>query len=701
MDELTAIENLMMYLDVCRRPISPSDGARVSGVSDPKAFSEIAQKLQDQGKIMITPQGNLISAKAAGVFVCKLMSYCERFAFARPDDGSEDIFIDAARLNDALVGDTILVGNIRQKVKGPSGEVLQILDAGEHKTTGTIQRAAQHRGFELKADSGYRFPIPIRPHKGQELQAGDKAFAELSLWRGNLQADVIKVYGEAASARVCADSILDGHGIPTVFPADVLREAEEIGNQELTEKELSKRLDLRDQPIFTVDSASAKDLDDAISVRRTESGWELGVHIADVSHYIRGGSAVDLEARRRGTSVYFADRVVPMLPEVISNGVCSLNAGTDKLTFSALMKISENGELTDYRFAKTVINSKVRGVYDEVNQIYSNEADDALLQKYAPVMDGLTAARELAVVLKKRSAANGTMELETREPRFVLNEEGVCVDMYARESGEAEQMIEQMMVTANQAAAKLAQKAKLPFVYRVHEEPSPDRLESLRELIGMLGLDGRKLLPGVTPKDLSAVLERAKETKYARIVSHQMLRTMAKARYDTKPLGHYGLALKDYSHFTSPIRRYPDTSIHRILSGFCAGMSGEELKRRYESFASESAAQSSQCEIRAMAAERDAEDCYSAEYLSQHIDEEFSGNVSGVTEWGIYVELDCSAEGFIRADTLPSGFQFDGKLAFTRRSSGTSLTIGDPMRVRVIRADVSAGQVDFLPIGCK
>ena len=387
MDELTAIENLMMYLDVSGRPITPNDGARISGISDPEAFSALAKKLEEQGKIVFTKQGNLLSAKQAGVFVCNLMSYCEHFAFARPDDGSEDIFIDAARLNDALVGDTILVGNMRKKVKGPSGEVLRILNAGEHKMTGKIQRIPQRKGFELKADSGYRFCIQIRPRKGQNLQDGDKAFAELSLWRGNLQADILKVYGEAASARVCADSILDGHGIPTVFPEEVLREAEEIGNRELNDDELKNRLDLRDQPIFTIDSASAKDLDDAISVRRTDSGWELGVHIADVSHYVRSGSAVDLEARRRGTSVYFADRVVPMLPEVISNGVCSLNAGTDKLAFSALMKIGENGELTDYRFVKTVIDSKVRGVYDEVNQIYAGTADDHLLKKYAPVMN--------------------------------------------------------------------------------------------------------------------------------------------------------------------------------------------------------------------------------------------------------------------------------------------------------------------------
>ena len=701
MDELTAIENLLMYLDVSGRPISPSDGARVSGVADPKSFSSIVRKLEDQGKIVVTKQGNLFSAKKAGIFVCRLVSYCEHFAFARPDDGSDDIFIDAARLNGALAGDSILVGNIRQKQKGPSGEVLRILEAGEHMVTGKIQRSAQHRGFELKADVSYRFPIPIRPHKGQELREGDKVFAELSLWRDNLQADIIKVYGEAASARVCADSILDGHNIPTVFPPQVLQEAKEIGSRGLAAEDVKNRLDLRDQPIFTIDSASAKDLDDAISVRKTDSGWELGVHIADVSHYVRSGSAVDLEARRRGTSVYFADRVVPMLPEVISNGVCSLNAGTDKLAFSALMKIASDGQLTEYRFVKTVIDSKVRGVYDEVNEIYAGTADSMLLKKYAPVMDGLTAARELAAVLRARAASNGTMELETREPCFVLNDEGVCVDMYARKSGEAEQMIEQMMITANQAAAKLAQKAKLPFVYRVHGEPSPDRLESLRELTGLLGLDGHALLPGVTPKDLSAVLERAKKTKYARIISHQMLRTMAKARYDTKPLGHYGLALKDYCHFTSPIRRYPDTSIHRILSGLCSGMSSDELRRRYEAFAAESATQSSQCEIRAMAAERAAEDCYSAEYLGQHIGEEFFGNISGITEWGIYVELECSAEGFIRADSLPSGFLFDGNLTFTRRSSGTSLTIGDPMQVRVIRTDVSSGQVDFLPVNCK
>lgn len=696
-NEMNKMEQLLLYLNKTGRACSLEEAAEAVEISAPGELEELAKTLESRGRLVITPEGKLLSARQAGVYVCRLLSYSEHFAFARPDDGSDDIFIDSSRLNGALPGDTVLVGKVRQKVKGPSGEVVRVLLAGPHKMTGKLVRAKDKKGFALLADSSYRFPIPVRYRKKQTLRTSDKAIADISIWRGSLQADVTKVYGEADSARICADSILDGRSIPTVFPPDVLREAETLGSREITREETASRLDLRDEPIFTIDGADAKDLDDAISVRKTDKGWALGVHIADVSHYVRSGTAVDLEARRRGTSVYFADRVVPMLPEVISNGVCSLNAGTDKLAFSALMQFDERGGMTDYRFAKTLIRSKVRGVYSEVNSIFAGNAEPALLQKYAPVAEGLGEARKLAKVLHDRASANGTMELETSEPRFELDENGVCVAMFARKSGEAEQMIEQLMIAANQAAAKLAAKMKLPFVYRVHEEPSPDRIDTLRELTGMLGLDGSALKPGVTPKEISALLKRAAGTKYMRIISHQVLRTMAKARYDCRPLGHYGLALSDYCHFTSPIRRYPDTSIHRVLSDFCAGESVNTLQKRYGTFVEESAALSSEFEIRAMGAERAAEDCYCAEYLSQHLGEEFDGTVCGVTEWGIYIELECSAEGFVRAVALPRGYEYDGALAY-RRGAASSLTIGDPMRVRVIRADISAGQVDFLPV---
>ena len=296
------------------------------------------------------------------------------------------------------------------------------------------------------------------------------------------RAAVQKVFGPGRSARVCADAIIERYGIPTVFPTEALQHAENVGSAPIPAEEYEKRLDLRGEAIFTIDSADAKDLDDAISVMRTAEGYALGVHIADVSHYVREDTPVDREALVRGTSVYFADRVVPMLPEVLSNGACSLNAGTDKLAFSALVQLDSDGKITGYDFKKTIINSKVRGVYKEVNTILDGTATPEILEKYAPVMESLRTAKELADILKENSSARGTMDFDSGESRFVLDENGVCIDIMPRVSGEAEQLIEQMMITANIAAAKFSLDHKLPFLYRVHGTPDPKRVEELIKL---------------------------------------------------------------------------------------------------------------------------------------------------------------------------------------------------------------------------
>ncbi len=481
------------------------------------------------------------------------------------------------------------------------------------------------------------------------------------------------------------------------FSEKALQEAAKLKKDGVRKKDLNNRLDLRDTLIFTIDGADAKDLDDAISVEKTVKGWKLGVHIADVSHYVREGTALDTEAFSRGTSVYFADRVIPMLPTDISNGICSLNAGEDKLAFSALMTLDTEGKIVDYVFRKSVIRSKVRGVYSEINQIFGGTAGDELVAKYREVAEPLAAARELAIVLKQRARRRGTMDLESSESRFVLNDDGVCIDVLPRRSGEAEELIEQMMITANEAAAAYARSLQIPFVYRVHEDPSPDRLEALAALAGVLGFDTRRMKAGVRTADMAALLEKARSTRYSRVISHQLLRTLAKARYDGSPIGHFGLALADYCHFTSPIRRYPDTAIHRILTDVVNGVPVREIRKKYERFAQEAARNSSMCEVRAMNAERSAEDCYIAEYMTAHLGETFTGSVSGVTEWGIYVQLDNTAEGFIRADALPKRMEYDGSITWKEHGGNRKITIGDPMTIVVAGANVAVGQVDFIP----
>ncbi len=637
--------------------------------------------------------------KIDGVKRAVIVSLSKGFAFARPEDGGEDLFIHADHLKSAFIGDTVVLNHLERSGKGLSADVEQITERASRLLTGTLVEGEE--GLEFAPDDAIRYNLPLSRKSLPHLRPHVKAQAEIQQIPGTdrLTARVIKVYGSSDSAKICADAIIDQNGIRTEFPEEVLAEAEKIRKAKITEKDRKGRLDLRGLGICTIDGPDAKDLDDAISVSRTRLGYRLGVHIADVSHYVKAGSAIDLEARERGTSVYFADRVIPMLPEALSNGVCSLNAGEDKLTFSAIIELDKQGTILSFRFRKSIINSKVRGVYGEVNQLFNGTADKALRKKYSPVIRSLHAARELAEILKARAKRSGTVDLDSTESRFVLDGQGVCMDVQPRESGEAEQMIEQLMITANQAAAQLAKRANLPFVYRIHEQPAPDRVESLADLVGALGLNPVSLRHSASVKtaDFAAIMEQAEGTPAQKVISHQLLRTMAKARYDTQPVGHFGLALEDYCHFTSPIRRYPDTAIHRILSAYLA--KDKQIAAHYTEFAREAASNSSKCEVRAMAAERSAEDCYMAEYMRQHIGEEATGVISGVTMRGVFVELPNTVEGFVPITSFEGAhFEFDGMITQYDATTGRKLTIGQPLRVKAVAADVASGRIDFLPV---
>ena len=668
-----------------------------TGVLDKLAFYDALRSLKDRRMILLDREHNAKLIPVGEDVEATLVSLSKNFGFARPDGGGDDILIQVRALQGALGGDKIIVGDIRKDDRGPSGRVRRIVEHKPAQTTGTV--SITDEGIELIPDNAIRYNLRMRERDLNGAKNGDKVMASLEQdYRGDwAYASVKKVFGSGRTARVCADAIVEQYGIPHVFPQEVLDEAERVGNEPISDEEYAKRLDLRGEPIFTIDSKDAKDLDDAISVKRTDFGYTLGVHIADVSHYVKEGSAIDEEAINRGTSVYFADRVIPMLPEVLSNGACSLNAGTDKLAFSALIELDKEGHITKYDFKKTIINSKVRGVYSEVNEILDGTASEEILNKYAPVMESLMSAKELADILKANSAARGTMELDSGESKFILDENGICIDIMPRVSGEAEQLIEQMMVTANIAAAKFSLDHKLPFLYRVHGTPDPKRVEELVTLLQLVGVPCKEIVkPNPETQDFAAILDRVRGLPCETLVSQRLLRTMEKARYSTEETGHFGLALSDYSHYTSPIRRYPDTSIHRVLSAFVEGMPAEEVRRRYAQFCETSATESSRNEIRALIAERDAEDCYMAEYMSQHIGEHFEGTVSGVTMRGVFVRLENSVEGFVSLDAFEGeDFVYDGLI--TQRSPKRELTIGTPLPIIVASAYVATGKVDFVP----
>ena len=672
----------------------------LSGLSADR-FNNAVSLLEAMGDV-VRGEGRktLALPSQAGYLKGTVVRLNKSFLFVTPDDTvPDDIFVFSSDSRGAMPGDRVLLKNITAGEKGFSGVIDKILQKGSRIITGMIERERGRTGQAYIVPDG-SIGYSVKIIKGGELRSknGDKVKAAIAYdpKTKHINARVIHIYGRADSAKICSDAIIDSAGIPSKFSVAVKHQAAKKAAEPITAEEISRRLDLTDEAILTIDGADAKDLDDAVSVKRLDDGYELGVHIADVSHYVTEGSLLDEEAMNRGTSVYFADRVIPMLPVEISNGCCSLNAGVKKLTFSCIMKLDKKGDLIDYRFEKSVINSKVRGVYSEVNALFDGSADEALRDKYSPVAETLTVGRELAERLKARSKQRGELEIDTTELKFVLDENGVCTDVSERERGEAEELIEQFMIAANRSAALYAKSALIPFVYRVHEAPEAERLDTLAQLAAACGFQTRRLKAGVRQTDLAELINKAKETKYARLISTQVLRTMAKARYDTHPLGHFGLSLEDYCHFTSPIRRYPDTSVHRILTALVSGAPIEEIQRRYGDFAALSAKQSSDRELRAMRAERDAEKCYAAEYMTSHIGETYEGIISGVTNKGLFVALPNGIEGFVSLiDDEHAFYEYDGTATTTDRRTGDSFSIGDSVTVRVINASVPTGTIDF------
>ena len=628
-----------------------------------------------------------------------LISLSKGFGFVRIEGertGAADYFVPGRSLMNALPGDRVLLLPGEDDGRGPQGVIVRILQPGNRVFTGKVFEDEKGR-LRIRPDAAIRYAL----HAGKlakTTNVGDKVRFCAEWKNGKLYAMIETVYGSAESARVCADAIVDACGIPTEFSDEAVSLAEQLSAAGISQTELEGREDLRDHMIFTIDGADAKDLDDAVSLESTQDGWMLGVHIADVSHYVTMGSPIDREAAERGTSVYFADRVIPMLPQALSNGICSLNAGEDKLTLSVLLEYDRSFALRGSRIVPSVIRSHVRGVYSEINDLFQETAETAVREKYASIMEPLQQMRRLADKLARDARQRGTLELYAAEAQFVLDERGEASAVFPRQIGESEGMIEQFMIAANSAVAELARKKKIPFIYRSHEHPNMEKLESLMEMVQALGLKAPLRIDDVPLSAMQDLLTDAAETPYARLVSSQLLRCMAKAKYSENPLGHYGLALKDYCHFTSPIRRYPDLSIHRILHDLLDHVPKKVLYDRYESFVRTSADLSTACEIRAMNAERDCEACYKAEYMAGHLGQSFSGVISSVSDFGFYVELPNTVEGMVRLESLKeANLRYDNVAALTDERGRQVYRVGDEFEVQVASCDVSTGRIAFVP----
>ncbi|MDD3693366.1 MAG: ribonuclease R [Oscillospiraceae bacterium] len=648
-------------------------------------------RMERDGQLVRDKKGKYKAMASIIGISAQIVSLQRGYAFARTDKG--DVFIAGRDLGGALPGDTVLITTKTGDSRGLSGSVLKIENRGERVFSGRLIHSGK---WQVRPDAFIKFDIDVKKAKRASLNPDDKVRFKVEYNRsGELIAEILTVYGSANSAHVCADAIVDAAGIPVIFSHEAIMLARNLSIKGMSDEELKGRDDLRDWIVFTIDGKDAKDLDDAVSLDRTDNGWRLGVHIADVSHYVRENTPLDKDARLRGNSVYFADRVIPMLPKELSNGICSLNEGEDKLALSAILKLDNNGVLLSASIKKTVIKSCLRGVYSEVNAIFDGSAGAEIKAKYEPVYRILENMRILAQKMSDVAAKRGLMEFISVEPMFTLDENGHPIDIQKRTMGVSEGIIEQFMIAANVAVAEYSRKHGLPFVYRIHEHPDPDKLLVLEQISSRLGFKTR--LSG-SPHDLRALIDEARETPYERLISDRLLRSMAKARYSDKPVGHYGLSLKDYCHFTAPIRRYSDLSVHRILSAFLSGVPKQEVKRRFAEFAYRAAELSSQYELRALNAERECEGCYMAEYMLQFIGQQLQGIISTVTPFGFYVELDNSVEGLVRIESLNRhDLQYDEVASLTDSIGRPLYTVGDRITVMVVSADVSTGRIDFEP----
>ena len=639
------------------------------------------------------------SGRADKALLCKVVKLGKNFAFVMLEDGTSDIFIPGRFTKGAMPGDEVLVEKFEHpRMEGSDeGTILAVLTE-KNDLVGTVRRVEGRLRFV--PDDCPAITMPLARDCEGGAKDGDKVAVEI-LNRGNRQEDhrvgVAMRFGSSDEAKRCAKALLYAKDIRTRFPDKVREEAKKFEGAEISEKDCEGRMDLRALPIFTIDSAETKDIDDAVSLTRTsDGGFELGVHIADVSNYVKPGTELDNEAFSRATSVYYADQVVPMLPKALSNGICSLNENELRLAFSCLMRLDKDGNLTDYRFVKSIIRSRVKGVYAEINALLAGTADAEIKAKYADVIDQLPAMKELYGHRARLRKERGCMDIESGEVKLILDENGRCIDVKKRTSGESESMIEEFMLLANQCAAHFARVKQIPFVYRVHEEPNGEKLERLHSLLQACGINDHFAKEVPTPKELSAILEGVRGTPYEQIINTGMLRCMSKALYEEKPKGHYGLVLKDYAHFTSPIRRYPDLAIHRMMTDLLSGTDKETMIVRYTDFAEKASKQSSEREVLAVQIERKAEDYYKAEYARRHLGECYEGIISGVTQRGIFVELENGVEGFVPASSLTAtGTTLTEGIRLSDPASGKTWSLGDSMMITIVRADINLGKVDF------
>ena len=708
------VENIYeQILSMNKQRFSLSDVAKFTGLEfgfDKKTLSKTLDMLVKENKLEKHRNGFYGINRSLSMVKCTILGTSKDYAFAREVNGTKDndIFISSANLNDACHGDTVMVqvgltGKARKykrdmplPAKGKrEGKVVEILERGMKFVVGIMSISDRGIATVIPDDRRFTDSIFIAPTDVNGAENNTKVVVEMIDYPSNIKmarGRIKEILGDPSDVRVTTLSIIRSFNLFEEFPEDVLFEAKKVDIPVSKEKDTNRK-DYRDRIIFTVDGEDARDFDDAISLTKEGDTYHLGVYIADVSHYVKEGSKLDAEAFKRGTSVYFPDHVLPMLPVELSNGICSLNPNEDRFVLAVEANLNTAGKILDYDIHKGIIRSKYRMTYTKVTKILNG--DEELSKEYSELVPILFEMQGLANILITRRNNAGQLDFDIPEPQILLNDDGTVKDIVRKPREMSDRIIEQFMVLANEIVARHFDKLELPFVYRVHEIPTLEKVQRFKAFASSLGLKFTSQDKDPSPKDFQKLLVSSKDKDYSTALSKVMLRSMQKARYETENLGHFGLALKDYCHFTSPIRRYPDLSIHRIITLYLDGKLNGSKRKELETFVENSAERSSTMERQAEEAERTVDAQKETEFMQTKIGEVYDAIISGVTENGIYAELENTIEGFIGIERLPDArYEYDEN-HYMIRGNGKTYRIGDKIKIRVVSTDIILRRIDF------
>ncbi len=664
------------------------------------ALEEVLHELLAEGKIEVSKRGKYSKMEEkyiTGTFIGNVRG----FGFVDVEGEEEDIFISESQINGAMHGDLVQVALLDSKTSGGrrrEGAVIKVLQRATTRAVGTFQKN-KNFGFVIPDNLklGQDIFIPLEYSKG--AVDGHKVVVEITDYgneRKKPEGKVIEIIGHINDPGTDIMSIVKGYDLPTEFPPKVLKQAENVGKP-VSGADMAGRKDVRGWQMVTIDGEDAKDLDDAVSLTKEGDNYRLGVHIADVANYVQEHSALDVEALERGTSVYLVDRVIPMLPHILSNGICSLNAGEDRLALSCIMLISQDGTVIEHEIAETVVCVDCRMSYTSVRKILKDR-DEKEREKYQELVPMFELMEELAAVLREKRRKRGSIDFDFPETKIVLDSHGRPLEIKPYERNVATRIIEDFMLIANETVAQDFFWQEIPFVYRTHDTPDPEKIRKLGTFINNFGYSIKIGQEEIHPKELQKLLEKVEDTPEEPLISRLTLRSMKQAKYTVQCTGHFGLAARYYCHFTSPIRRYPDLQIHRIIKETLRGRMNGKRMEHYEKILPEAAAQSSARERRAEEAERETDKLKKVEYMAEHIGERYEGVISSVTSWGMYVELPNTVEGMIHVNNLTGDYYHFNEESYelVGERTGKSYKLGQKIQNVVADADKFMKTIDFV-----